>query len=356
MNRKFYLTVLTIMAGLMSMTAAQEVNNQQVNKTFQDARFRVFAAAGKLPLAEAVIFNPSGQEVARTGHDGMAAVRLPLSLTDVYVVKAPGYYPVEMALRETPQPVMEYEILMYAEKPNVNQANQQAGNTEYVKMYIKQDPETYQKAGNETGLSLEFAVQLSASSRPITDKSSLKSWEELGPLYIHNENGMYKVRIGPFSTQDQAKDVLLEAKARGKKDAFIVIQKGLDGYQPTGLPVPQTMEFEEQPLQPSPSITPEKPNEIQAAPQQPVLETPAYTHIEYKVRLASYLKPGSLNTSAIDQYGTLESYRKGEWTILMIGGLKSEQEALKVKNEVVAKGFKDARVVKEIDGIIQLED
>lgn len=75
---------------------------------------------------------------------------------------------------------------------------------EMVKMYVKQDPSTYQKAKPEGQLDLEFAVQLSASSRPITDKSSLSSWEELGPLYVYTENGMYKVRIGPFDTQDKA--------------------------------------------------------------------------------------------------------------------------------------------------------
>src|SRR5688572_23254648 len=54
-----------------------------------------------------------------------------------------------------------------------------------VKVYVKQDPATYKKEKGDAGLVLEFAVQLSASSRPIMDKSTLKSWEELGPLYIH---------------------------------------------------------------------------------------------------------------------------------------------------------------------------
>ena len=76
--------------------------------------------------------------------------------------------------------------------------------------------------------------------------------------------------------------------------------------------------------------------------------------IEYKVQLASYLKPGGFSTKDIDQYGPLESYRKGEWTILMIGGFKTEQEAIKVRDQVIAKGFKDAVVVVEKDGILDL--
>jgi hypothetical protein len=79
---------------------------------------------------------------------------------------------------------------------------------------------------------VEFAVQLSATGKPITNKQSLKSWEDLGPVYVHNENGLYKVRIGPFDTQENAKAVLLQAKARGTKDAFIVVQQGIENHKP----------------------------------------------------------------------------------------------------------------------------
>jgi len=227
---------------------------------------------------------------------------------------------------------------------------------ELVKVYVKQDPATYKKEKGDAGLVLEFAVQLSASSRPITDKATLKSWEELGPLYIHEENGMFKVRLGPFDTQDKAKEVLLQAKQRGKKDAFIVIQKGLENYQqPEGFAKQETMAAE---LEPAHTASP-TPAGVTVTTAPVVQTTPVTTSdeiIEYKVRLASYLKPGGFSTKDIDQYGPLESYRKGEWTILMIGGFKTEQEAIKVKDQVIAKGFKDAAVVVSRDGMINLED
>ena len=226
---------------------------------------------------------------------------------------------------------------------------------ELVKVYVKQDPATYKKEKGDGALVLEFAVQLSASSRPITDKATLKSWEELGPLYIHEENGMYKVRLGPFDTQDKAKEVLLQAKQRGKKDAFIVIQKGLENYnQPEGFvkqePIPATSE-------PAQTTTPVAAEVATApAPVAPVMPATSTDEvIEYKVRLASYLKPGGFSTKDIDQYGPLESYRKGDWTILMIGGFKTEQEAIKVRDQVIAKGFKDAAVLVSRDGMIDLE-
>jgi|GEM_PF-1103265 len=225
---------------------------------------------------------------------------------------------------------------------------------ELVKVYVKQDPATYKKEKGDAALVLEFAVQLSASSRPITDKSTLKSWEELGPLYIHEENGMFKVRLGPFDTQDKAKEVLLQAKQRGKKDAFIVIQKGLENYhQPEGFAKQETPAE----LEPVHTASP-APAEatVATAPVAPAADvTNSDEIIEYKVRLASYLKPGGFSTKDIDQYGPLESYRKGDWTILMIGGFKTEQEAIKVRDQVIAKGFKDAAVVVSRDGMIDLE-
>jgi sporulation related protein len=223
-----------------------------------------------------------------------------------------------------------------------------------VKVYVKQDPATYKKEKGDAGLVLEFAVQLSASSRPIMDKSTLKSWEELGPLYIHEENGMYKVRLGPFDTQDKAKEVLLQAKQRGKKDAFIVIQKGLENYQqPEGFVKQEALPTTAEPAQPvSPAPAPVV-SATTVTPATPITSTDEI--IEYKVRLASYLKPGGFSTKDVDQYGPLESYRKGEWTILMIGGFKTEQEASKVRDQVIAKGFKDAAVVVSRDGMINLE-
>jgi len=222
--------------------------------------------------------------------------------------------------------------------------------TDLVKVYVRQDPMTYKKANQDTTLQLEFAVQLSASSRPITDKSTLSSWEELAPLYIHTENGMYKVRLGPFDSQDKAKQVLLQAKERGKKDAFIVIQHGLENYTPKGYAKQPAFENE---VVTGQSVSPKAEPVNQVVSAQPVSdELPA----EYKVRLASFLKPGGFNTSDIDQYGPLESYRQGEWTIMLIGGFKTEKEAAHVRDLVIAKGYKDAVVVVDRGGILELKD
>lgn len=234
----------------------------------------------------------------------------------------------------------------------VPQVEASKSDTDLVKVYVKQDPSTYKKVNQDSALELEFAVQLSATSRPITDKSSLSSWEQLGPVYIHTENGMYKVRIGPYDNQDQAKNVLLKAKERGKMDAFIVIQKGLENYTPQGVAIQP--DFEPEVI--TKTAVPVTPSSVVNAS---VMAEPVVSNEEtgdFKVRLASYLKPGGFNTSDVDQYGPLESYRKGEWTIMMIGGFKTQKEATKVRDLVIAKGYKDASVVVDRGGIIEETD
>lgn len=232
------------------------------------------------------------------------------------------------------------------------QAEASKSDSDLVKVYVKQDPSTYKKVSQEVPVELEFAVQLSATSRPITDKSSLSSWEELGPVYIHTENGMYKVRIGPYDNQDQAKNVLLKAKERGKMDAFIVIQKGLENYNPQGVAIqpdfePEVITTKAVPVSPTPAVN-------TSVSPEPIVSTEETG--DFKVRLASFLKPGGFNTSDVDQYGPLESYRKGEWTIMMIGGFKTQKEAAKVRDLVIAKGYKDAAVVVDRGGLIEETD
>ena len=163
---------------------------------------------------------------------------------------------------------------------------------------------------------------------------------------------MYKVRIGPYDNQDQAKNVLLKAKERGKKDAFIVIQKGLENYAPQGVAIQP--DFEPEVITRAPAtVTPSQEVKV-SVPSEPVVSSEETG--DFKVRLASYLKPGGFNTSDVDQYGPLESYRKGEWTIMMIGGFKTQKEATKVRDLVIAKGYTDAAVVVDRGGIIEETD
>ena len=74
---------------------------------------------------------------------------------------------------------------------------------------------------------------------------------------------------------------------------------------------------------------------------------------DYKVRIASYLKPGAFNPDGMEQLGTLESYRKGDLTIMMIGGFHNLYDAQQARQIVISKGYKDAAIVVDHDGILE---
>ncbi len=210
-----------------------------------------------------------------------------------------------------------------------------------VKVYVRQDPGTYKKTSSQNSR-IDFAVQVTASSNPISEATAKKEWSDLGRVYIQKENGLYKIRIGPYTSQLEAKETLLRAKSKGRADAFIVVLQGTENDKPlyqAGMDTKST----------SPSKAEKK--EVILKEAEPIAETSSAIS-EYKVQLASYTKPGSFNTQGIEKLGTLESYRKGDMTIMMIGGFKNLPDARKAKDAAMAKGFKDAVIVTDNNGIL----
>jgi len=166
----------------------------------------------------------------------------------------------------------------------------------------------------------------------------------LGNVYVQQENGLYKLRIGPFDTQQEAKEILLQAKSKGKKDAFIVVLQGTSNDKP----------LYQSGMESNTAAAPKSevaPTTVKTEKMEPVVEE--VQTAEYKVRVASYLKPGTFNPNGIDQLGELESYRKGDLTIMMIGGFKKLADAQRAQKIVVSKGFSDAVIVVDNNGILE---
>jgi hypothetical protein len=301
------------------------------------AQFSVFDYTTKAPIERAVVMDKTGFELGHTNANGMLALHLPPSTADFYTIRADGFNPMTIRLTQADKKSGEYEVFLPATEIGYSRAEASLSNTpdlsendEIVKVYVKENPATYQRKTSQ-GNEITFSVQVSASSKPVSEKNAKKDWQDIGQVYIHQENGMYKVRIGPYATQQEAKQALLQVKSKGRSDAFIVVM--------------QSGQFDA----PSPK------EEIR--PTTPVVEeNPATSSIEYgdyKVRVASYLHPGAFNPEGIDQLGRLESYRKGEWTIMMIGGFRTLEEARTARDIVMSKGFTDAAIVKDKDGIIE---
>ena len=289
----------------------------------------------KRPIGHAVILDGMGNELGQTDTKGVAEVYVPLNTRDFYTVKAEGFNHMNLRLDQSDRKTGKYEVFLPSVElgyDHVAEAlHEEVSSKELVKVYVKQDPTTYQKKESQ-GSEIMFSVQVAASSNPISESSAKEQWQDLGQVYVQRENEMYKIRIGPFNTQQEAKQVLLAAKSKGRKDAFIVVQQGFDGDVP--------------------AVMPQKPVDEESSITTPVQPASLQTG-DFKVRVASYLHPGSFNPEGIDNLGRLESYRKGEWTIMMIGGFNNIEEARRAKNVVTSKGFTDAAIVVDRDGIIE---
>ncbi len=367
MKKTILLLTLFVVSGFYTLGHNQ--SEEPKNRVLKEAGFTMLDQATKQPIADAVVYDAENKVIGISDKKGRVTFNAPTSTKESYTIKVTGYSPAEINLKYASKKSAKYDVMLSATTtaPSTEEIAieelmvEEEVEEEKVKVYVRQDPKTYVKEPRPDGqdLDLVFAVQLSASSKPVSDLKSLSSWEELGPLYVYTENGLYKVRIGPFETQDEAKHVLLQAKERGKKDAFIVIQEGLEGYEPKGyVKYEETMVIDEKfivsgkeniPPAPVAESVVEQKNPVTVSEPEPMTDD----IVEYKVRLASYLKPGGFNTKDIDQYGPLESYRKGDWTIMLIGGFKTLNEAKRVQKEVVAKGYKDAMIVADKGGILE---
>lgn len=312
------------------------------------AKFSIRDYTTKTPIEHAVVTSQSGFELGATNAEGYLAVTIPHKSSEFYTIHAEGYNPMNLRLNDSDKKSAKYEVFLPAVETgydHVQAANSETSimdtKPELVKIYVKQDPSTYEKKMSQGGEIL-FSVQVSASSQPITQSSAQEQWQEVGQVFIHKENGLYKVRIGPYATQQEAKQILLAVKSKGRNDAFIVVQQNGEFDAPAIQQISKEMKT---------SAPAESESEMKESISEQIT-APSGT-VEYKVRVASYLHPGAFNPNEIDQLGPLESYRKGEWTIMMIGGFGSLDEAKRAKNIVVSKGFTDAAVVVEKDGILE---
>lgn len=220
-----------------------------------------------------------------------------------------------------------------------------ADSPDLVKVYVKQDPSTYHKSTNK-GNEIDFAVQVSASSNPVNESFAKKEWQELGHVYIQKENGLYKTRIGPFTTQIEAKEILLQAKSKGRSDAFIVVLQGSENDKPLYQAGKDNM-----------NTTPSKMEKKVAMKTETVKSAEVSMDVNvsnYKVQLASYKKPGAFNPNGVEKLGTLESYRKGDMTLMMVGGFKNLPDARRAREAAKSKGFPDAAIVVDNEGILEM--
>ncbi len=167
-----------------------------------------------------------------------------------------------------------------------------------------------------------FAVQAAAVRTP-----SLSGYNDLrnfGTLYAKEEGGVYKIRVGVFTTREEAQRVLRLVNNQGYEGAFIVQETG-------GATTTEST--------PAKDLTPKSP-----------AEDPFPTSGRYKIQLAAYRDVKNFDSSKIRGLGAIEDQQRGNFTVKYLASYTTIEEARRVLREAQTAGFKDAFIVENVNG------
>ncbi len=150
-----------------------------------------------------------------------------------------------------------------------------------------------------------FAVQIAAVGGS-TDLSKYSNISTIGKVMQYPENGMYKIRVGYYKDEAQAKNALQSIRNSGYPDAFIV-----------------------------------------RADDQPFMEGNEPDALKYYVRLGTYSKPEYFDENKVTHLGSVSREKSGQFTIMLLGEFETIESARNAQSGSVKAGFKDAYIVDE---------
>ena len=186
----------------------------------------------------------------------------------------------------------------------------------------------------EEGYSVQIAAMFGEKKVDPDKYSNLKS---IGNFYSRAEKGYKKLRVGIFASKAEAREALAALKKKGYKKAFIVSEN---------LDKTAGVQFYEAPVTPRIEHSTPKAEKKTTPEIQEVIESAT----AYKVRLAAYKNPKYFDQSKVKAYGKVEQRSKGEFTIMLLGGFASLEDAIAARSKAVNSGFKGAYVVLEDEG------
>ncbi|MEM9887898.1 MAG: carboxypeptidase regulatory-like domain-containing protein [Bacteroidota bacterium] len=181
-----------------------------------------------------------------------------------------------------------------------------------------------------------YAVQVAA-----TDKPNLNNYTALnvhGNVYFMNIGNMYRIRVGVFLDKADASTTLRKIRTEGYRDAFIVKEKTLDVSDKVLLDEGDYI------------ATPDEVNRG-GMPNDNTSSTGNLSG--YKVQLAAYRNPQYFDESKVRDLGYVEQMQKGQFTVMLLSGFATAQEAKIAMQRAKSAGFSSAFVVLEENGEIR---
>ena len=169
-----------------------------------------------------------------------------------------------------------------------------------------------------------FSVQVAAAKGAVNDISAYKNkLGDLGTVYSVMEGEMTKIRLGIVADRDEAVALQKLVKAKGFDGAFIVSE--------TNREIPG-------------SVQPKSTTEKKEIPAQPAASTAA----ELKgimIRLAAFTNMAYFDKGMVDDLGTLTYVPKGNFTIVLLRGYPTIDDALIALRKVKVRGYPEAHLV-----------
>jgi hypothetical protein len=188
-----------------------------------------------------------------------------------------------------------------------------------------------------------LSIQISAlsSTPPANQFSDL--WR-IADIYVKREDNQVKIRMGVFKTQDEVLIALERVRQNGYPQAFIVEETNGPGFTNV---VPVEMVEIDKPVE---ILRPQIPTEVQVPSK---VETPASSSsMKYKIQLAALRDTRFFDAKKVAHLGTIKDYQKPNNITAKVIGDFSEENIKQILSEIRLAGFKDAYVVKEVNGIL----
>ena len=198
--------------------------------------------------------------------------------------------------------------------------------------------------GYSTGYYIQVAA-LSTATEPKTDRYEQKL-SGIADVHVVNEQGKYKVKVGPFASRKEASSYLGEVKSVGFYGAFIVTEE----LKESAPKQPLIIEDNKAELTPKGLIKEYQDADLDQAvsfewaPAEAVKEV---SEEQFFIQLGAI----KTNTSNVDEaykslldLGEISTKQRGEYYLKLLGGFSSKEEAKEVLKQVKERGFKDAFV------------
>lgn len=177
-----------------------------------------------------------------------------------------------------------------------------------------------------------YFIQLAALYRSQGNLDKFMHLNSFGNLYKVYKSNSTKIKLGYYYDWSEASAILKKVKSEGYADAFIT-KDNLDQV---------SLEL---------MVANDTQSHFDNYTSAPVSATSSKK--TYKIRLASYEDPIWFDIAKAKDLGQIEQWTKGGWTIFILSGYSSYDEADLARIKAVNKGFADAEVVLDNNGILE---